>query len=458
MKMAKKFTLLVLLVLAGCSESPVDNTDAAVLGVESVGSGIMQNLVVTLNRPASVEVTYWYEDGPRLRLTTTAPELVDTIFLPRLRERTRYSYDVRIAGGSGESGSNGQFMTGELPAELSGFRFEASGRPTAPLTMIELMVTKTGASGVIIVDQTGKIVWHWRASGGFVNGATRRANGNFVFLDQDRGLVEVDPAGREIHFLPHGSEEGGTYGNIHHDVIATPQNTLYFLARETQPVAGTQVTGEAIWEWSPERNSLRKLWSAFDFLDYVTERTPASSPSNWLHANSLQIGPRGSLIVSFRNIDQVISIAPDFRSFDWRLNGPGGTLQMDDADRFYGQHSPVEVAPNRVMIFDNAIGGPGGAVSSRVIELAVDPVAKRVSRVWEFVPDPPNNALRVGSVRRHANGNTLATFGWGQGSPIAVYEVTPAGTVHWQLVSTSGIDRLYRATPLMSIGNEVEVE
>jgi len=457
MKRLVALTLLLLPLLTSCEDSPTAASGAGILGVESVGTGIFKHLVVTLDHAATIEVTYWATGGARLRVTTNEPEIVDTVFLPRLRANTAYTYEVRVAGSmEGDAVRTGEFVTGTLPPEIADFQFEATGTPTAPLTMIELMVTSTGASGVIVVDQAGEIVWYWKASGGFVNGLTRRANGNFVILDQDRGLIEVDPSGTEHNVLPQLATEA-PYGNIHHDVIATPQNTLYFLARETRPVSGTSVTGEAIWEWSPEQDTVRKLWSAFDFLDFNTEQTPASSPSNWLHANSLQIGPRGSLIVSFRNIDQVISISPDFQSLDWRLSGPGGTLDINEADRFFGQHSPVEVAPYRVVIFDNALGGPGGAASSRVIELAIDPSAGRATKVWEFIPDPRNNALRVGSVRRHTNGNTVAAFGWGQGSPIAVYEVTPEGTVQWQLISTSGINRFYRATPLMSIGTETEM-
>lgn len=458
MKSIAGILLGLLLVLSiSCEDSPIEPRDARILGVSDTGDGIFKELVVTLNRAAPLEVTYWTNGAPKLRVARDTVNAVDTIFLPRLRANRTYNYEIRIAGaGADDQVRTGSLATGALPQEIADFRFEATGTPTAPLTMIELMVTTTAASGVIVVDQDGEIIWHWKASGGFVNGLTRRANGNFVILDQDRGLVEVNERGREVNFLP---QPVGTaaYGNIHHDVIATPQNTLYFLAREVKAVEGTQVTGEAIWEWSPEQNIIRKLWSAFDFLDYVTEQTPASSASNWLHGNSLQIGPRGSIIVSFRNIDQVISIAPDFRSLDWRLGGPGGTLEIADADRFYGQHSPIEVAANRVVVFDNALGGPGTALSSRVIELAVDPVTQRATRAWEFIPDPVNYAMRVGSVRRHSNGNTVAAFGWGQGSPIAVYEITPAGSVQWQLVSTSGIDRLYRATPLMDIGGEVVI-
>lgn len=451
----------VALMAAACGDSPTGSENGPPVTsvvIDSTLGPLTRVLTAGFAENAAAEVTYWSEGTPRLRVTSSTIATQQRVLLPRLRASTTYSYELRSVTAAGERGpiSTGEFRTGALPPDIAALKMTGSGTPTQPLSLVELMFTTTGFSGVIIVDHEGQVVWFWRAGGGFVNGAVRRANGNFVFLDEPRGIYEVAPDGSIVNHLPQTQQEN-PYGTIHHDVITTPRNTLYFLARETRPVNGTTVVGEAIWEWSPEQRSVVKLWSAFDFLNWPAERAPASLPNNWLHANSLQIGPRGSLIVSFRNLDQVISIAPDFKSLDWRLSGPGGNITMSDADRFYGQHSPVEVAANRVIIFDNGFGRPGGDEFSRVLELQIDPATRRATKVWEFRPNPVIKAMRVGSVRRYPNGNTVAAFGWGQGFPMAVYEVTADGRIVWQLKMESGIDRYYRATPLTSVAGEVEV-
>ena len=90
-------------------------------------------------------------------------------------------------------------------------------------------------------------------------------------------------------------------------------------------------------------------------------------------------------------------------------------------------------------------------------EFQIDPVNHTATKIWEFRPSPDNNAVRVGAVNRLANGNTTASFGWGQGSPIVVYEVRPDGSVAFELVASEMMNRMYRARPLQSVGGETAV-
>ena len=87
--------------------------------------------------------------------------------------------------------------------------------------------------------------------------------------------------------------------NTHHDVIVTPDNTVLFLAIDTGTVNDTVWEGEAIWEWDPATDVLTKRWTAKDFLTPKTDRGARTVPGDWLHANSLSIGPRGNILVSF---------------------------------------------------------------------------------------------------------------------------------------------------------------
>ena len=248
---------------------------------------------------------------------------------------------------------------------------------------------------------------------------------------------------------------------IHHDVVATARNTLLFIEQEQRSVSDTVWTGEAIWEWDPERNLRTKRWSAFDFLSPTTDRGARSIPTDWLHANSLTIGPSGNLVLSLPSLNQIISITPDFQTLEWRLGGPGSTFQLPTEVAFSFQHCATELTPGRVLLFDNGRDRPPGDRYSRALELQLDRTSGVATHAWEFRPQPDIWAPIVGSARRLANGNTVAGFGVAAGfldatGPIAAYEVTPSGRVVWDL-RVDGPLVNYRATPLSDVGGEREV-
>jgi hypothetical protein len=122
-------------------------------------------------------------------------------------------------------------------------------------------------------------------------------------------------------------------------------------------------------------------------------------------------------------------------------------------DEFSGQHTAREIAPGRVLVFDNGLdrGGPSRAVE---FEMTASGIEKR----WEWLPGNGSFASAVGSARRLANGNTLVAFGMSAGlngstGPTEVWEVTAGGTAVWRL-GVSGVRTMFRAEPLESVGGE----
>ncbi len=431
--------------------------------VDSESGPIFRSLILTLERPATVQVDYWTAASPRLRVERALTSTTDTVFLPRLRSRSVYDFEISVVEpGGGRRGEpyQGAFSTESLPSDLSALRFVAHGTPSMPLVMLEVRTPlnpNPPFQGYVVVDADGEVVWYWRT---IPEGFTRRSNGNFVVLVSTQstpgGLVELTPDLRTVAELPLDSGRV-----IHHDVVVTPQNTLLFLEQETRVVNDTAWTGEAIWEWDPQRNVRLKKWSAFDFLSPTTDRGMRSLPTDWLHANSLALGPRGNVVVSLPSLNQIISIAPDFRSLEWRLGGPGSTWLVDSAAKFSFEHSAAEIAPGRVLLFDNGRDRLPGDLHSRALEIALDRATGQATRVWEFRPQPDIWAPIVGSARRLANGNTVVGFGVSAGflgatGPVVAYEVTPAGRVVWDLF-VEGVAINYRATPLFAIGAETEV-
>jgi hypothetical protein len=434
-----KYLLAALPLLLSACLGSTDATVPAVASVQVGGTGrLAQTLEIRLKAPAALSVEYWSEGGPRLRVHS--PEAgVHSVVIAHLRPGRSYHY--RIVG----TGESGTLTTDPLPADLARVELSAMGRPTVPLVLLHLF-QPDGFRGYAIVDADGEVVWYWRTEA-FPFGMTRRRNGDFVFLDQARGLVEVDPTGEVVHALPQDSAH-----EMHHDVIATPANTLLYIAFDPRQVGSGTVKGEGIWEWSPETGRTVRRWSAWDHFSPDTDRGPRFG-EEWMHGNSLAIGPRGNVLLSIHYFDQVVSIAPDWKSIEWRLGGVNASIHLSDADRFSGQHTAREIAPGRVLLFDDGIERGG---FSRAIEYALEGDTARP--VWEWRSSPPNYSAIVSSARRLASGNTLVGFGVsagveGSSGPTEVFEVTPSGDPVWHLL-VSGVRIMYRAEPLTDIAGE----
>jgi hypothetical protein len=230
---------------------------------------------------------------------------------------------------------------------------------------------------------------------------------------------------------------------------------LYALRLDRRVVNDTVIAGEAIWEWDPDAGTEIRRWSSFDALDPVADRGPRYNSGDWLHANSLFVGPRGNLLVSLHHLNQVISIAPDFGSLEWRLGGTHATLALPEPDRFSGQHTAAEIATNRILVFDNGIERT--EPWSRALEMDIS--GTTVTNVWQFRPPRDNWSRAVSAARRLPNGNTLVGFGMSPGlggstGPIEVYEATVDGSVVWHLEVRGQARIMFRATPLFDIGGE----
>jgi len=180
-----------------------------------------------------------------------------------------------------------------------------------------------------------------------------------------------------------------------------------------------------------------------------------------LHANSVSIGPRGNIVVSLHFLDQVVSLTSDFRAIEWRLGGARSTFALDPAQATSGQHSVFEVAPNRVLIFDNGVARADGARFSRAIEFALDAGNGNIATAWEYRPDPAIWAPVFGSVRRLPNGHSVVAFGapvgqLGATGPVVLHEVSPSGLRLWTLLlSVPPGGGIFQADPMTSVAGEV---
>lgn len=430
---------MVSLVVVAC-DSPSRATEPVITSFEILRPGpLVRRIVVELEQSVPLDVRYWSDEGGRLRILSE-PARRHEIDLARLRPDRRYSLEIR---GTDRRDS---FTTGGLPDDLAALSLRAEGDPTVPLVLLHLF-NPDGFRGYVAVDRAGEVVWYY-STADLPYGATRRENGNFVLMDKGRGLLEVTPTGEVVRELPRDTLEQWQ----HHDVVVTPENTLLYLAFDSRTVDGDLRRGEAVWEWLPEEGKTVKRWSSWEHMDPVEDRGPRFGVE-WLHANSLHVGPRGNVLVSFHYLNQVVSIAPDWESFEWRLGGVNATIAVAEEDRFTGQHTGQEIAPDRILLFDNRFE-QGDA--SRAVEFDVS--GSVAVPVWSWSSGAGNHAAAVSSARRLGSGNTLVGFGMSEGlvgstGPVEVFEVARSGDVVWRL-GIGGVWLMFRAEPLETLVGE----
>ncbi len=444
--------LAALFALAACSADLVQlEPGIALRGIVADTVGGHAVLIVTPEAPADIEVYYTSPGEPTYNLRVPARDDSLVIPLARLRPGRTYEYEVRTINTTGNPGpiSRGFVTAPATPPELAALNLVAQGSSSSPVVMLEVLTTTY--AGFVAVNGFGEPVWSWRVQGN-PQGFTVRANGNFVFLDGANGLYEVTPGGAIVHQL---SAHFDANHLPHHDVVATPANTILFIAQDPRINDGVYTVGDAIYEWSPETGGVTKRWSAFDFYDPAVDVGGRSSTGDWLHANSLALGDHGNVILSLNWISQVISISPDWHTIEWRMGGPHSTIALDSAAAFQGQHTAQVLTNGHLLVFDNGRDREGKARNSSAKEFANGHL------VWTFTPSVTQYDPYVGSARRLVNGNTLVFFGMRDGfagavGPMAAYEVRPNGEVAWQLKYDGG-NINYRATPLETIAGERSV-
>lgn len=330
-----------------------------------------------------------------------------------------------------------------IPADLQAIKITASGTLTPHFALVHLYAEQ-GFKGYALVDSAGRIAWHYRTKD-YPFAADRRKNGNFVFMDKGHGIVEVDRRGAIVHELAQRDPDN----EMHHAIVVTPRDTVLYLTFDTRDFDGKRLKGEAIWEWNPDTGEDVKRWRSWDFMDPALDRS-ARTAGEWLHGNSLSIGPGGNVLLSFHYINQVIAIAPDWRSIQWRLGGVRPTIAVPADQQSSAQHTAAELANHRILMFDNRTGLQ--PPYSRAVEYAIDGASAQ--RVWEWKAPNNNYASAVSSARRLSNGNTLVAFGMEKGrngstGPTEAFEVTPAGEVKWHLL-VEGVTTMFRVEPINS--------
>ena len=421
----------------------------------SPDNALIAEVRVALTRAARVFVEYDNPQAGRYRTPLTEPGAAHVIPIVRLRPQTTYDYTIFVADGSAAGGGGGGFTTGRLPPVLAAMPVKVTGRSSQPLILSDYRSGGGRFSYLVFWDETGAIVWYHDVPPPTGRPVGRLPGGNFFFRSIGHHLVEITPLGEVVNRF----EPGGQWGFPHHELTVLGDGRVTFPSRERY-VFDDSVNGGAaetvflvdnLRVWDPESGRVEQVWDAkeaWDVLDPDTRLHTAPDGEDywWSHLNSVNIGPRGNVILSSRARNQVISLSPDFRTIEWQLNGPDSDYRFPNpADRFYGQHTAAQLANGNVLLFDNGFGRPDpeGGRYSRALELRLDDAAGAAVKVWEYRPEPDIYSSRWGSAYRLSNGNTLVNFpAWDRADqPLLVAEVDAAGNEVFRFENLPWTDR-----------------
>lgn len=454
---------MYLLLFVACQGSDQKGGDGSAdplsLSLAEGNITLMANATVSTDTPASVVVQFWSDAvGP---LQTAAVEISTFSTIPVLGLRGDTTYTMKAvatyADGSVGESAEATFTTGAIPTGLATWSVSGEGSPEE-ITLIGPAAVApppptSDAPYLIGVDGEGEVVWYYDPE----IDMTDARNRSVTTLDDGSLLVLLPTA---FHIIaPDGTllREITPFGVgvdvLHHDGTMMPNGNLLLITQESQyadvPVFGgtVEVVGDRILEVDPT-DTIVWDWLTFDHLD--TSRWPGELSqtsderygyADWTHTNAVSyVEDTDQVILSLRHQNWALAVDHTTGDVDWIL-GKDGTFTLASGEWFTSQHA-VTLAGDRVLMYDN--GNEKPAPYSRAVEYSLDLDAMTVSESWSWHPGVYTENL--GDADRLDNGNLLicASGQREEGTVGRIAEVTPDGTVDWELDIESG-DWVYRA-------------
>ena len=398
-----------------------------------------------LSAPARVAVEYENEFAGKFRTALSETAAVEhRIPVVRLRADTVYQYAVAVENGDGGELSyraRGEFETGALPDILATMLSETRGRSSQDLIMADYQVySSTGyRQRIVMMDALGHPVWS-RAPGRAdmnLHMISVQPNGNIMYQLAWCCIIETTPLGEVVNTLAADRTHHGFLPLEDGRALYIDVHQFAFDDSDNGGGSEREVWIDSLIALDPATGDSERVWDPLDFWDIRDraqwgERNP--NRGDWLHMNSVEESPEGGYIVSLRNLNQVASISPDFKTVRWRLGGPDSDFDFPDpADRFTMQHTASELPNGNILVFDNRADCPKEEICdkySRALELRLDFENKADVKAWEFSPEPRMHSRFLSSAYRLPNGNTLINFGTSEDAatiPIAIIEADAQG-------------------------------
>jgi hypothetical protein len=351
-----------------------------------------------------------------------------------------------------EYAKEGTIRTQGVPAELPEFEItidEPELQDDAPY----LLGTSFGVAPLLFaIDRQGGWRWYHQLDRGIVpvELEIERQGGGFVFNTFSDDYSEDNGRIRRLSFTGKQPWKIAT-SQAHHSFTQIPDGGLAWLALEvrdwTDPDDGSTiaVVGDVvvIRDAAGEEHEVFNCW---DWLEPVKtdhwDDEFYGMGKDWVHANALRWDEeRGTLLMSLRNLQSVVELELDTDSWQAtpvrQYDGVEGSELVDEADiyrvadgshTFDYLHNPVFTSDGGLMALVES------GLETHVVEWAVDDGDRSLVETWTYGEGEALRSVFLGAATELPNGNRLLTFS----SEGIIREVTPDGTIAWELQSSAG--------------------
>jgi hypothetical protein len=449
--------LPILLLLAACSDGPPAPSAGPLIEAATVapspGNALGAVVTVTVPDADSVAVAFHLvsSDAGDEDSTAAVPVIAGQATVPVLGLLPASAYVLRpVAFGPGGTteGEDLALTTDTLPSDLP--RYVAGGPDPSP-GYVAFAAGKYG----LVIDNTGRVVWYRRfePNGPSLN-FQAQPNGRYVALPGTpdpadiEPFVEVDPLGTEMRRL--GCARG--LQPRFHDLLVEPDGGYWILCDETRTMDLTAVGGQpsarvtgTVVQHMSAGGALLFEWSPFDHFA-ITDLDAASRTGatvNWTHGNALDLAPDGTLLVSFRSLNEITGISTATGEVLWRLGGLRNQFAIANAPdpSFARQHGVRVVGPGQLQLLDN-MGDPTGSHAERY---EYDPGRRTARLARSYGSAPPVTAQLGGTTQGVPGDRILVAFG----NAGRVEEYDAAGKVVWRIEGNPGY--VFRAQRIRSL-------
>lgn len=282
-----------------------------------------------------------------------------------------------------------------------------------------------GQRGVMILDNTGRLVWFRPTTATAMNFRAATYDGEPVLTwwegksehgRSDGRHVIVDSSYRKIASFPAGNEFSADL----HEFVVTPRGTALVTASELRTMDLSRlggprrhpVIGGMVQELEIPSARVLFQWRSLDHVALSESHQRVGPRFDYFHINSVDTAHDGNLIVSARNTWAVYKVDRRTGAIIWRLGGRRSDFEMGRGTVFAWQHDARTHDGGRtISIFDNG-AAPRVKPQSRAIVLALDETRRRATLRHRYVHRP--NALQahaMGNAQLLDNGDLLV--GWG---------------------------------------------
>ena len=441
----------------GCdSTSPIRSCagpEIIASSLELPATNVLSAVITAQIRTAdSVALRFGIAGGPLDNSTPAITQPGDSVLLPLLGLRDQTRYDVQAIAFNDCANAPGpllSFTTDRLPSDLP--RFTAFGADPSP----GYVAFAAGSYGIVI-DNEGRVVWYHRFPNGPGLNFQPQPNGHYTARPPTTSpgeigkWVEIDPLGNVTRTL--GCADG-LQARLH-DFLAESNGSYWVMCDRIQTldlsssggssqakVMGTGVqhisaNGEVLFNWSP-----------FDHIEVdlrdVDGPDRTANPINWTHGNAFDLDTDGNLLLSFRNLNEIIKINTRTGAVMWRLGGSGNQFTFINVSTpaFARQHGVRSTGAGRVQLLDN-LGDPRG---SRAERYEYDEQLRTIRLISSVASSAGVTALIGGTTQSLPGDRVLVSFGNGG----SVEESDAAGNVTWKIGGNPGY--VFRAERIRSL-------